>query len=595
MTRNTGFISRGFRCAGVLAALLLVTGALRCTGVTLGSLDPDDGEGNGEVDMAYQPPPKTVGLRIVPDNDVLLVDLNKEVQKPFKVVLFQSTGVQEDVTAQATITLDNPAIGALNGAMFTSAKMAANKVDFTRIKATYQDKTALANLTVVWLRMSGAAQDFFFDLPYQSPQQSQPLTFQTFIQSIDAFFAVDTTGSMGPEINNLRSSLSNTIIPAVKKAAVKDAWFGVAAVEDFPVSPYGNAGAFPGNLDDQPLILLSPMTASVMTAQQSVDKLMNGSRPRGSGGDGPEGQMEALYQIATGEGNVQAGVVNIPKHQTPGTLGGVEFRRGAFPVVTMITDIVFHAKGETGRCGGQPVDYAGAVATRAHTRAETLAALNKVCAKVIGVSAEAGGTSPDCTASKDLVGFAKGTGSMVPPESWGAAGSRPAGCAVGQCCTGQGGAGEAPDGSGLCPLVFKIGTNGSGLGNQVVSGITNVALYAAFDVETKKDGLTMGEGGIPITMGKTTADFITNIVPLDATASPPPTNKTPMKTMTGFSGVVPGAVVRFTIEAKNDFQPPIDKPQIFHATIRILAGGCTDLDQRDVIILIPPSAPPVVG
>ena len=53
--------------------------------------------------------------------------------------------------------------------------------------------------------------------------------------------------------------------------------------------------------------------------------------------------------------------------------------------------------------------------------------------------------------------------------------------------------------------------------------------------------------------------------------------------------------MRFTIEAKNDFQQPIDKPQIFHATIRILAGGCTDLDQRDVIILIPPSAPPVVG
>jgi len=256
------------------------------------------------------PPPRVVGLRIVPDNDVLLVDLNQEATKSFKVVLFQSNGVQEDVTAQTTLTLDNPAVGALSGSSFTSAKMTANKVDFTRIKATYQDKTALANLSVVWLRKSGAAQDFFFDLPYQGPAQSQPLTFQTFIQSIDSFFAVDTTGSMGEEINNLRSSLSNTIIPAVKKAALKDAWFGVAAVEDFPVSPYGDPNAFPGNLDDQPLILISPMTSSVTTAQSSVDKLMNGSRPRGSGGDGPEGQMEALYQIATGEGNVQGGVVD---------------------------------------------------------------------------------------------------------------------------------------------------------------------------------------------------------------------------------------------------------------------------------------------
>lgn len=594
MTRNTGFLFRGWRSIGVLAALLLVAGAVRCTGVTLSSLDEDEGNGTDEVDMAT-PVPRVAGLRIVPDNDVLLVDLNKEVQKPFKVVLFQSNGAQEDVTAQAAITLDNAAIGTLSGATFTSAKMTTNKVDFTRIKATYQDKTALANLTVVWLRRSGAAQDFFFDLPYQGTDQSQPLTFQTFIQSIDSFFAVDTTGSMGPSINNLRSSLSNTIIPAVKKAAVKDAWFGVAAVEDFPVSPYGDPNAFPGNLDDQPLILLSPMLASVMTAQSSVDKLMNGTRPRGSGGDGPEGQMEALYQIATGEGNVQAGVVNIPKRQTPGTIGGVEFRTGAFPVVTMITDIVFHAKGESTNCSGQPIDYAGAVATRAHNRAQTMAALNKICAKVIGVASEIAGLPAGCSPTKDLTDFAKGTGAMVPPESWGAAGSRPGGCAVGQCCTGQGGVGEAPDGSGLCPLVFKIPSNGTGLGNQVVSGISNVALFASFDVVTDKSGTTMGENGVPVATGKTTADFIRKILPLDATASPPPTMKTPTKTMTGFSGVVPGAVVRFTIEAKNDFQQPIDKPQIFHATIRILAGGCTDLDQRDVIILVPPSAPPVVG
>ena len=69
---------------------------------------------------------------------------------------------------------------------------------------------------------------------------------------------------------------------------------------------------------------------------------------------------------------------------------------------------------------------------------------------------------------------------MVPPSHGGAAaGARPAGCNVGQCCTGRGGAGEAPDGSGLCPLVFKIPNNGTGLGNQIVSGISNVALLPA--------------------------------------------------------------------------------------------------------------------
>src|SRR5262249_36669399 len=150
-----------------------------------------------------------------------------------------------DVTSQVTLTNDNAGAGQLSGSTFTSAMLAANKVDFTHIRATYQAGGqvvgATANLTIVWLRRSGPAQDFFFDLPYLGSDENQPLTFQTFIQSIDSFFAVDTTGSMAGEISNLNSSLSNKIIPAVKRAAVKDAWFGVGAVEDFPVSPFGTA------------------------------------------------------------------------------------------------------------------------------------------------------------------------------------------------------------------------------------------------------------------------------------------------------------------------------------------------------------------
>ena len=38
--------------------------------------------------------------------------------------------------------------------------------------------------------------------------------------------------------------------------------------------------------------------------------------------------------------------------------------------------------------------------------------------------------------------------------------------------------------------------------------------------------------------------------------------------------------------------PQTDQAQIFHATIQVLAGGCTPLDQRDVLILVPPT--PVV-
>ena len=98
--------------------------------------------------------------------------------------------------------------------------------------------------------------------------------------------------------------------------------------------------------------------------------------------------MEALYPDRHRRGQRPGERRRNPQAPDPGTIGGVEFRTGAFPIVTMVTDIVFHAKGETTNCSGQPVDYGGAVATRAHTRAQTLAALNKICAKVIGVAAE---------------------------------------------------------------------------------------------------------------------------------------------------------------------------------------------------------------
>jgi hypothetical protein len=35
-------------------------------------------------------------------------------------------------------------------------------------------------------------------------------------------------------------------------------------------------------------------------------------------------------------------------------------------------------------------------------------------------------------------------------------------------------------------------------------------------------------------------------------------------------------------------------PQVFHARIKISAGGCADLDECDVIILVPPMRPVIL-
>jgi hypothetical protein len=93
--------------------------------------------------------------------------------------------------------------------------------------------------------------------------------------------------------------------------------------------------------------------------------------------------------------------------------------------------------------------------------------------------------------------------------------------------------------------------------------------------------------------GKTTADFIKSVSPLSFDLPPAPPVIKPPTIDAGantFKGVIPGAVLRFTISARNDFLPALPMPQVFHATIKIRAGGCADLDERDVIILVPPKS-----
>lgn len=556
-------------------------------------------------------------MSITPDNDVLLVDLNASEargQKAFTVLALCSNGMSIDVTKQVTLTLDNSAIGTIIENTFTSAINIVTKVDFTRVIATYTSSGRLvygvANLTVVWLRTSGMTTDFFFQLPYLASPQNQSLSLSTKVQSIDSFFAVDTTTSMAPEITQLANSLQNTIIPGVKAAAAKDAQFGVGAVEDFGVDPYGTAGSFQGQLDDQPIVLLQTMTADIMATTNGINKLLNGLKTRGDGNDIPEGQIEALYQLATGSGNVVTNLVNIPPATTG--LGGGGFRKGALPVITVITDAIFHTKGEPNQqciakftTGGTAVlkgDYTvSSVVNATHTRAQALTALNSICAKVIGVSAlrvnipglisDAGGI---CNASADLIQMAIGTGAVVPPAAWDLL-ARPANCPAGMCCTGLAGVGEAPNINGQCPLVFKIPQDGSGLGAQVTAGIANVARFGSFTVTTQIDGNPTGDQNEALPPGKTTADFILMITPMDSMPpTAPPVLPGPVISGGSFTMVYPGSTVNFTVTTQNNLVPEAPRPQVFRTTIKILAGGCADLDRREVIILVPPS-PPTIG
>lgn len=390
---------------------------------------------------------------------------------------------------------------------------------------------------------------------------------------------------MGSEITALKNSLETAFAPAVQ-AAVRDSWFGVGAVEDFPAGSYGSPGCN-GGPDDQPFILLSAMSSDFMATRTAVASLLRGASPRGCGADTAEGQMEALYQIATGAGNVVPGVVNIPAHKDKGR-GGVEFRTGSLPVVAMISDAVFHSVGDAApaTCFMENVSYTGATAMAAHTRTATTTALKNLCARVVGISFLLG-SEDGCLATKDLRQMATDTGALVPPEAWDA-GTRPAGCASGQCCTGLAGAGEAPNASGLCPLVVGMSPSATDVGAQLGAGIARLARFSPSEVSLVLSGGTTAIDGTALPAGKTTADFLMPVKPVDGTAPATPSGlKAPVVSGDRFTGVIPGSTLRFTVEAKNDFISSGSKPQAFKAKLTTMASGCAVLEERDVLILVP--------
>jgi len=223
----------------------------------------------------------------------------------------------------------------------------------------------------------------------------------------DVVFLMDTTGSMSGEISQIQARLRDTIIPGLA-AEIADVRFAVARFDDFPVGGYGSGG-------DIPFQHIQNITDSVSATQAAVNTF------RAAGGnDGPESQVEALYQTATGEGIGSW----VPRSACAGAGGYPCFRAGATPIILLFTDADFH----NGRGGSFP--YSGVVPTP-HTYAQAVAALNAIDAKVLGLMSGA-------AARDDLENIARDTGAM------------------------------AADGS---PIVFDIGTDGRSLGDDVVRAI----------------------------------------------------------------------------------------------------------------------------
>jgi hypothetical protein len=528
-------------------------------------------------------------LVVDPANSVVELDLGAVGSVDLTASAVYEDGTEVDVTGDVTWNVVNPMVGAMNGATLEIPGFPMNFFASSIITADFEDEQGQAQVTVAAYQASGEEPDFFFVLPFDDPAgpQSKDLTFSTDVKSMDVFFNMDTTGSMDGEVTNLQNSLTGTVIPGIV-ATLPNTWFGVGAYEDFPVSPYGEPNCYYGGLagPDQPFELFTEITNNVVAVQAAVNGLSVGGNAIGCGNDTPEGAIEAMYQIATGEGLVGPGLTSVPANNTG--IGGVGFRADTMPVIVNISDAVSHDT-ESNVCGEQYFD--AGVAAVAHSETETLDALNAICARVLEVATLAGAS---CTPQSDGLTWNVATGAVVPPEAWDVAG-HPPGCAAGQCCTGINGTGQAPNAAGLCPLTYLASGTGTGVDNSIVSGIEMLALYSPFDVTREWDGVGTDQDGVALPAGTTTADFIKAVTPVSHGPVPVPGVADPVLTPTTFEGVVPDTDVTFTVEAFNDFVPQGPDPRLFVATIRVLADDCGELDSRDVFILVPPAELPPPG
>jgi len=435
--------------------------------------------------------------------------------------------------------------------------------------------------------------DFFVVLPHGGDAVNRTLRFGTEIGVADIFFLVDMTGSMGQERTNLIEGLVDVVIPGIR-AAVPDAQFGAAGLDDFPVDPYGRSeGDAEGTRGpDLPFYMLRDIAPAeedlggwslaagpeaCPSSPEVSDVGSIGGEPNGrpdllealeglpchDGFDNPEAYVPALWATATGGGldwpggSIAARTCPTVPDEVGDRVGFPCFRPGALPVVILVGDAEFH-NGPSGvlRPSG------GAFPTREYDfeapgYVDTLAALQHIGARVVSIYS-------GLTIDAPIIDF----WSSRPPYE--------------RLSSDTGAVGA--DGE---PLVFTISGTGEGLTDAVVDGVGRLVSEAPQDVSTR----TANVPGNPDDFDAT--QFIRAVTPVEGYGR--------AGAGTGFSGmdervffgVIPGTQVEFEVTFQNLDRPAPAMAEIHRATIIVVGNGVADLDRRRVYVIVPPADGPI--
>jgi hypothetical protein len=222
----------------------------------------------------------------------------------------------------------------------------------------------------------------------------------------DLALVLDTSGSFGTDIEIFQDqapSLLNRLSNLGLDVAVT-----VSEFQDFPGFgglstdvPFARLAIPDFGSNDEPTPLNEPSGSSTVSNITAIGTaLATLDAPSGAGGDGPESQLEALMEIATGVGNGsfvaagQGGVAGDPGVVTPALRADSDNR-----FAILWTDAEFHVPGRAGTAPGYP----------GPTFAQVCDALNARGIKVISILGAAG-----IALDADVVALADCTNSCVP-------------------------------------------------------------------------------------------------------------------------------------------------------------------------------------
>jgi hypothetical protein len=403
-------------------------------------------------------------------------------------------------------------------------------------------------------------------LAFRGDEQTYRIDVDATPAVLDVHLSIDTTGSIGPEIDELQADLERKVVPMLAHR-VPDVSFGVSKFADFPLASLGTDGN-DGRPRDEPYELLTPITSDISTVASAVARL---DEPLQNGGDVPEAGAEALWQIATGKGYSHDGMELIaPFDARPvrggGTAGGVGFRDGALRVVLHVTDAPSH----------KPSDYAGTF-PGTHSMTDAGKQLKALGAKLLAIVAGACDSSDSaCEMRVDAHRKARAELEQLALMT-GALGAAPVG---GKCPNGVDGANIASR-DGKCPLVFDVNAKGEGLTDTLIDAIAELVDGIRFEAVTGRaadDPIGFVAGVVPVVPRQADDDApeIDDLLPKDD----------PDGVDDSFVHVRTSEALRFEVRLRNRSIAPIDVDQTFRVVVQIEGDGVI-LEERTLRVIVP--------